>query len=190
MKAGWRKQPIAIIGAVAGLAFTALVVSGTLKLYRIPTGGMSPTVQPGDYLLATRSFRAARDFEHGDLVIFSPPDNPQARYVQRIVALSGDRIDLIDGHLAVNGETLVSPGGLLSSPAPDGFRLPLNPQRPLDLSRPPSYPLHVPADHFFVLGDNYANSLDSRYFGTLKAESVTHIPRRIALPLSRMGALE
>ena len=169
--------------AVPGLVLVLLLLTGTLKLYQIPTHGMSPTLVPGDHVIATRPFRSHDDFQRGDLVIFKPPIQPKSRFVQRITALPGDRIEILDGHLAVNGTLLKSPAGLNSSPAvlpqifPSGWRR-------------LSFPLTIPEGHVFLMGDNYANSLDSRYFGPVPIDSITHIPKSIVFPPGRFGRLK
>ena len=179
MKSPYRSFIFPGICAILGLIVVLVFATGQIRFFRIPTGGMSPTVAPGDYVFASKSGRSSEEFERGDIVIFAPPLDPKSRYIQRIVALPGDRIELFDAHLAVNGELLRSPEGKPSSPA----------KHPVPNTTPPSYPLTIPTDHVFVIGDNYDNSLDSRYFGPIPVDSITHIPRRIVLPLNRSGSL-
>ncbi|BCX49529.1 signal peptidase I [Haloferula helveola] len=179
-----RFPKLAIVSIALTLILLALVLTGTVKVFNIPTGGMAPTVQSGDSIIATRTYRAADGFERGEAVIFHPPHDPSSWYVQRIVAIPGDRIEVIDGHLVVNGQAALSPEDLHSIP-PDRSRLP-----PPFLTLAPSYPLTVPPDEFFMLGDNFENSLDSRYFGTVPAENITHTPRRIIWPLDRGSKID
>ncbi len=103
--------------------------------------------------------------------------------MQRIIALPGDRVELIDGHLAVNGTLLKSPAGLNASQP-----TPLKPLPPG--CRQISYPLTVPNSQVFVLGDNYANCLDSRYFGPIPTDSITHAHTWIVSPYGRFGKLD
>ena len=182
MKPAYRNLIAPMICAIIGLVVVCLFFFGTLRIFKTPTGGMSPTVVPGDYVFATKTSSSEGQLKQNDIVIFSPPTDTKSRYIQRIAALSGDRIEMKDGHLTVNGEPLVSPAGLKSSPAK---------QDQLGLSgiSPPSYPLVVSPGQLFVLGDNYENSLDSRYFGPIEITSITHLPKYIILPFNRIGSV-
>lgn len=173
---------IFILVAVLGTVFLLMFVSGGMKLYRIPTAGMSPTVKPGDLVLSNAGFLSSSEYKRGQLLIFRPPHSPANRYIQRVTAVPGDRIELIDGCLAVNGTLLKSPEGLTASPAKIRGSLPG--------IREPEYPLTVPEGHLFLMGDNYSNSLDSRYFGPVSAKEVTHVPRSIVFPPNRAGRLK
>ncbi|MEM1085228.1 MAG: signal peptidase I [Verrucomicrobiota bacterium] len=179
MKSPYKKLILPGIFALIGLILVIIPATGLVRFFKIPTNGMAPTVSSGDYVLATKSGKSPSEFQRGEIVIFAPSHDSKSRYIQRIVALPGDTIEHLNGHLAVNGEPLESPDGTKASPA--------NQSVP-DMS-PPSYPVTLSTDEVFVLGDNYDNSLDSRYFGPIKFESITHIPKRIALPLSRGRSL-
>lgn len=171
------------IFAFLGLVLVLLMLTGTFRVYHVPVRSMSPTLIPGDYIFVTRSFRSHNDLQRGDLVVFTPPVSPDHSWVKRIAALPGDRIELLAGHLTVNGTLLQSPEGLHSKPAE------LPPHRLPRRWKRISYPLIVPKGHVFLMGDNYANSLDSRYFGTVPIDSITHLPRCIVLPPGRFGSL-
>lgn len=173
-----QKRIVYLIAALGGL-LPVLVLTGTLKVYSIPSSNGEPTLMPGDQIFATRDF--GRTHQRGDLVVFDSPSSPGSKFIQRVVAVPGDRIEVIDGHLAVNGTLLESPTGLNSRPAP--------PQASLRF-KVPTYPLNVPRDAVFVLGDNFENSLDSRYFGCLPTDAITHTPRFRVSPLSRVGPLD
>jgi signal peptidase I len=53
-----------------------------------------------------------------------------------------------------------------------------------------TYPLVIPPGEIFTVGDNYGNSLDSRYFGPFPADAITHSADRIVLPSARAGKLD
>lgn len=169
--------------SLVGTLILALVLTGAAKLYHVPTGGMSPTIQAGDRVLATGILKPERTVKRGDVIVFRADKahaSLRSRFVQRVVALGGDRIELIDGELVVNGERLPERGGLRATPAK---------------GRDPrftvlSYPLEVPAGSVFTLGDNHGNSLDSRYFGPFPIAAVTHSADRIVYPPSRAGKIE
>lgn len=160
--------PKAAIFCIAfSLLVAAVILTGSIRIFNIPTSGMSPTIPPGTMVPAHRPL--SRDFQREDVVIFDPPTSPGSRYIQRIAAIPGDRIDIIDGKLHINGIPRISAEGAPSLPAPETPRLPFT---------PPQYPLTVPPGHYFMLGDNHANSLDSRYFGTVAEDRILLVPFR------------
>lgn len=137
---------VAAVGATIGLAWLAigLLFDG----YRIPSSAMAPTLEPGDRVLS-RSIDGD-EVSRGDIVIFSPPDEPgvpRSTRISRVVAVAGDDIGVDEGFLTINGqrarEQYLSGGARTS-----GIK-----------------PLHVPDRHVFVMGDNRGNSQDSRYYG-------------------------
>jgi signal peptidase I len=160
-----------------------LVLTGMAKLYSVPTRAMSPTIQVGDHVLATAILKPEKSVKRGDVIIF-PAGKAHAslsgHYIKRAVALGGDKIELIDGELVVNGERLPERGGFRASPAKGK-----DPRYPI-----PSYPLEVPAGSVFAIGDNYGNSLDSRYFGPFPISAVTHSADRIVYPPSHAGEVK
>jgi type IV secretory pathway protease TraF len=54
----------------------------------------------------------------------------------------------------------------------------------------PVYPLKVPADSVFAIGDKYDNSLDSRYLGTIPLSAITHSAKRVVGPAGHAGKIE
>lgn len=158
------------------------ILTGTVKLFRIPTNGMAPTIRSGDHLLATRILSPGKSAKRGDLVIFDSHrahSSLRSKFVQRLVAIAGDRLEVIGGELHVNGVRLPERDGRLSSPARHAPGFPTV-----------TYPLVIPPGEIFTVGDNYPNSLDSRYFGPFPVDAVTHSADRIVFPAGRAGKLD
>lgn len=169
---------LGLIGAVVILA----LASGTVKIFNIPTDGMAPTIRAGDSILATRIFSPEKSAKRGNLVIFDARrahSRLTSKFVQRLAAVAGDRVELIGGQLHVNGVPLPERAGQFPKPARRDPEFP-----------GVTYPLVIPPGEIFTVGDNYGNSLDSRYFGPFPADAITHSADRIVLPSARAGKLD
>lgn len=166
-----------------GIIFLVLPLSGMVKIYQIPTDGMSPTVKSGDRVLASRIFHPEKAVKRGQVVVFDAerahPRIPRSKFIQRVVALPGDTLAEKDGVLQVNGEPLPERNGLLPRSVAK-----IDP-RWMGVS----YPLVVPPGRVFVLGDNYPNSFDSRYFGPIPIDSVSYAAQSVVFPPGRTGGI-
>ncbi|MBQ9035481.1 MAG: signal peptidase I [Alphaproteobacteria bacterium] len=111
-----------IITIVLAVFIALIIRSFWLEPFRIPSGSMYPTLQVGDYLFVSKytygysrySFPAGlplfkgRIFysepQRGDIAVFKFPKNPHTDFIKRIIGLPGDKIQVKDGHLYINGE--------------------------------------------------------------------------------------
>ena len=155
-----RRPLVVCLGAVLGLSVVAAVgVQVLFDAYTIPGRSMEPTLEPGDRVLAWGL--DTREPRRGDIVIFEPPPRSATARGQlvpsrigRVVAVGGDRIASADGRLtrnnAVVDEPYLSTGGATER---------------LDATV-------VPAESFYVLGDNRVNAEDSRIYGPVADASV------------------
>ena len=125
------------------------------RALRLPSNSMAPTLLVGDHVLA--DVRAtSRDFRNGDVVVMRFPGDRRQMFAKRIVAMSGDTVEMRDRQLLLNG-----------IPVPENYTLhePL-PLEPGSVSTRDNFPPYrVPDAHVFMLGDARENSQDSRHFG-------------------------
>lgn len=161
---------IAGVGTAAGAAF--VLRERVVQAFVIPTASMSPTINPGDRLVALKEVFLDRDPERGELVVFRNPEKRRMFYVGRIIATAGQTVEWRE-----NGDVLVNDKLLTRTPnaesgefteANEGRQYSIRLTAPEKASGPSkSGRIVVPPYHGFVLGDNRFNAKDSRHYGPL-----------------------
>lgn len=195
-KSGGGVLEFLVILAVSFALVFGVVRPYVIEAFYIPSESMVPTLEIGDRVLANKFIYSFEEPERGEIVVFQsveggrlPPDrNPLLRLVDR---LRGERMpppreDLIKRIVGVPGdEIVVKEGTLLVNGEPQ--REPYVNGRMPDLST--SRPITVPEDHVFVMGDNRANSRDSRVFGPVPYRNIEGQAFVRFWPLDRLGLL-
>ncbi len=172
-----------LLATLAGLLLL-LVLAGVIRIYNIPTSSMAPTIQPGDRIIGIKTLKPADQLPRGSLIIYDASQvSPKlsGTFLGRMVALPGDTIEVTGEGLQVNGQMLPTRSGLLPQPAKD-----YGDARTISVK----YPFTIPTGQVFVIGDNYSNSLDSRYFGPVPVDAVKKQPWIRTAPGSRFGKIE
>ena len=153
---------ITILVAVLLAGFVRTLV---FQPFWIPTSSMVPTLGVYDRVLVQKAFFTWRDVREGEIVVFSHPPldhcagSEEGDLVKRVIALPGQTIYSSGNSIYVNGRLLAEP------------YLPHNdPLGPPIASR--QHPYRVPPGEFYMLGDNRADSCDSRYWGPVKGSSI------------------
>ena len=141
-----------------------LVRTFAFQTFWIPTSSMVPALGVYDRVVVRKAFFTWRDVREGDIVVFSHPrlddcPGPEGNLVKRVIALPGQTIYSSGNGIYVNGRLLAEP----YLPHDD----PLGP--PIASSQ---HPVRVPSGEFYLLGDNRADSCDSRYWGPIKGSSI------------------
>ena len=145
-----------IILAVAFALVFGFVRPFVLEAFRIPSESMVPTLEVGDRVFVNKFIYRFTEPERGDIVVFeSVGEGDDQKLIKRVVALPGDEVEVRSGTLLVNGEPQNEPY--------------LNREIPDDSFFGPS---RLSEGEVFVMGDNRANSADSRVFGPLPVENI------------------
>lgn len=193
----WRKQGgwDVFSGFAKALAIAVVIRVFIIEPYRIPSGSMLPTLEIGDQVFINKflygvrlpftnwvPFQIVRPPARGDVIVFNNPVKPEQDFIKRVIGIPGDRVELIDGVVHLNGvaqqRTLVQEDQLIHNKSENG---PWYPERLLLYHETLGERAHavlqedrvarlrtegpyvVPERHVFVMGDNRDNSLDSRY---------------------------
>jgi signal peptidase I len=153
-RAGFTELCLTIL--VAFVLVFGFVRPFALEAFRIPSESMVPTLLVGDRVLANKFIYRLTEPERGDVVVFeSVGEEDDQKLIKRVVGVAGDEIEVRNGTLLVNGEEQEEPY--------------LNENLPFTGYYEPT---EVPEEHVFVMGDNRANSADSRVFGPLPVENI------------------
>jgi signal peptidase I len=114
--------------------------------------------------------------ERGDVVAFKSPDNPKVPFIMRVAALPGEIIQMEDGMLYIDSQEVDWGKTEFHDYGTGGYGI--------------EGAYEVPKDCYFVLGDNIANSEDSRVFGAIHKSDLIGEAYKIYWPLSRRGPIE
>ena len=196
-RSGWAR----FLRELPGVLVLALVLAVLLKTFLvqaffIPSPSMIPTLEVDDRVLVSKIAYRFSDPVRGDVIVFDSPFVTQNRpesfgqkvmrnvleaigiraadvqdLIKRVVAVGGDRLEIRDNQVLVNGAALDEPY------AAPGYRM-------RDIA-----PIYVPDGHVWVMGDNRNNSQDSRRFGPVSTDSVVGRAFVRIWPADRWGGL-
>jgi len=182
----WRVAIDWIVTIVGAIAIVLLIKAYVVNPYRIPSSSMEPTLhcgtpQPGclarfsDRVLANRFIYHLRDPHRGEIVVFKTPAEAEEKcgaggtFVKRIIGLPGETVRERDGRIFIDGKLLNEP-----------YVKP--PNRDFDSGR-----WVVPKGRYFMMGDNRAQSCDSRRWGSVPRGNLVGPVFAVYWPPTRIG---
>jgi signal peptidase I len=167
-KSSLRENIEAILVAVV---LALIIRTFVVQAFKIPSGSMKNTLLIGDHILVNKfiygvkiPFSGAtlipiKNPEREDIVVFKYPQDPSKDFIKRVVGVAGDRIEIRNKKVYVNGKRQKNEFAIFT----DNRSLP---------GRDYLEPITVPKDSLFVMGDNRDNSHDSRFWGFVELKAV------------------
>lgn len=202
----WQRMPrlsflrwFFVIGTVAAVNFlTPILVKSLFQPFKVPTGGMEPTIQGGerrpdgsrnggDHVFVVKYAYWFSEPKRGDIVVFRTSDVSPALpvgefFVKRVAGIAGDALSVKQDRLHIGGAPVTGPASLAAlsfPPVRNGKHL---------VAEGETY--QVPANSFFVVGDNTTNSFDSRFFGPIPRHAIIGRVSKAYWPWNRAGAVD
>ena len=175
-----------ILLIIAALVIAVLIKAFLFQAFYIPSDSMVPTLQKNDRVIVNKLSYHLHAVHRGDIVVFTTPKGPDGQpidptikdLVKRVIGLPGEVISAKNDQILIDGKVLHEP------------YLPKGTVSDCTSFATQCFPTgKIPANEYFVMGDNRSNSRDSRYFGPIpKHEIVGRVFVRV-WPLKRLGIL-
>ena len=133
-------------------------ISFAVQTVHVEGLSMFGTLNDNDYLIANKIDYRLHAPQRGDIIILRPPTLSTTDYIKRVIALPGERLLIKDGHVYINGHLLEEPY------LPEAWTV------GTDYGGPNG--TVIPANEYFVMGDNRNRSQDSRVFGPINRDRI------------------
>ena len=188
----WLELPLLIIAA---LAIAVVIKTFFFQAFWIPSSSMEDTLLINDRVMVNKLAYRVGDLQRGHVVVFDDPRGgavpqealleatqrnireavglsvPRTEFIKRVIGLPGERVEIVDNQVLIDGVPIYEPYLKNGSLMPDFG------------------PVVVPAGEMFVMGDNRNSSQDSRYFGSVSTDTVVGRAFVIMWPPSRWSGL-
>jgi signal peptidase I len=150
----WSESRLLLRDLIFALMIATLVIVFVVQPVKVEGTSMLPRLHDGERIFVNKliyydDYRWAPKLERGDIAVFWYPVDPSKSYIKRVIGLPGDTVEVHEGIVRVNGR--------------DISETYLDPR--LNLAHRSQPPVFVPANYYFVMGDNRDNSSDSRQWG-------------------------
>lgn len=139
---------------VQALLLTLVIVNFVGRISVVMGSSMKPSLKHNNRILVNLVAYRFHKPERGDIIIFQCPINPEKDYIKRVIALPGEKLQIKEGKVFINGKKIEEP--YLK-----------------EIDRDEAVPkITIPKGHVYVMGDNRINSEDSRLWGPLDCKLI------------------
>jgi signal peptidase I len=178
------------------VSIVAIIRTFIVSPFQIEGNSMIDTLEHKEYIVINKFRYLFTHPSRGDIVVFRPPTDPGKFYVKRVIGLPGETIVIRDGFVYLRtkdkGDVKIDEPYLSSISSGKTYRYPVN------NSDSSEEVFDIPANQYFLLGDNRMGSLDSRSFAHLGTQESSFVPQKnikgsvwfVALPITRIHAFE
>ncbi|MEK7605447.1 MAG: signal peptidase I [Patescibacteria group bacterium] len=146
--------------------------------FQVSGDSMFPTYKDKEYIFTNIIGLKMGHLNKGDVIVFKAPVDSSKDFIKRVIGMNGDTVEIKEGSVYVNGERLNEQSYLSSDVKTFGGTF-----------LPENAPKKVPTGEIFVMGDNRANSSDSREWGFLKKSEVIGKSFFVYWPISEAHAI-
>ena len=161
--------------AAIAILLALFIRTFVVQAFKIPSESMKPTLLIGDHILVNKFIYGIKiPFIHttlipihepkrDDVIVFIYPVDKSKDFIKRVIGLPGDKVEMIDRKIYINGRPYDDKYGYYTS-------------NELKRNNPGAKygfgPTIIPENNYFVMGDNRDHSYDSRFWGTVPSESI------------------
>jgi len=162
--------------AVIAIILALFIRTFVVQAFKIPSGSMEPTLLIGDHILVNKFIYGIKmpftriglipisEPDRDDVIVFIYPVDPGKDFIKRVIGLPGDRIEIIEKRIFINGKPYDDRYGSYTEIS--------GKEGGISLEKAHFGPVIVPEKHLFVMGDNRNHSYDSRFWGFVPQKSV------------------
>jgi len=157
---------------IIALLLALFIRTFVVQAFKIPSGSMLPTLQIGDHILVNKFSYGIKNPLNGetwialdeparhDVIVFKYPQNPSQDFIKRVVGIAGDRVEVVNKRLLINGAPFIEPNAV-------NLETDILPSLRDNMKA-----VVIPPGEVFVMGDNRDNSHDSRFWGTVDLKDI------------------
>jgi signal peptidase I len=176
-KSVWEWAKVIVIALLISLPIRFFIA----EPFVVNGASMDPAFSTGQFLIVDRLTYRLESPKRGDVIVFEYPDNPSIYYIKRIIGLPGETLDIKDGSVAittVKSSTAAAHTEVLN----ESYIAPIHASHD-------TYHIALGPTEYFVMGDNRAQSSDSRVWGPLDSQFIIGRPIVRLFPLNTLSIL-